>query len=92
MMHLSRYNRYMRTTLAIDDQLLATAKKRARERGQTLGEYVEDSLRRSLVSAAPANEGPSIPMFTRGTGMRPGIDPTSNRALFDALDASGDLS
>ncbi len=82
----------MRTTVAIDDKLLHAAKLRARQRGLTLGEYVEDSLRRNLVEREAAPAGPPIPVFTRGTGMRPGIDASSNRALFDALDASGDLS
>ena len=82
----------MRTTVAIDDKLLALAKRRATERGQTLGEYVEDSLRRNVLRGDAVSTTPQIPVFTRGTGMRPGIDASSNRALFDALDASGDLS
>lgn len=82
----------MRTTVAIDDKLLALAKRRASERGQTLGEYVEDSLRRSVVLSDAPSAMPEIPVFTRGNGLRSGIDAASNRALFDALDASGDLS
>jgi hypothetical protein len=82
----------MRTTVAIDDKLLALAKRRASERGQTLGEYVEDSLRRNVLLGDAVSTMPEIPVFTRGTGIRPGIDASSNRALFDALDASGDLS
>lgn len=82
----------MRTTLSIDDQLLDAAKKRARVTGITLGSYVEDALRRQLAERNERSVTPDIPVFTRGTGMRPGIDPASNRSLFDALDASGDLS
>jgi hypothetical protein len=82
----------MRTTVAIDDKLLALARHRAAERGQTLGQYVEESLRRNIVLNDAGSAMPVIPVFTRGTGMRLGIDPASNRALFDALDASGDLS
>ncbi len=82
----------MRTTLALDDRLLAAAKKRAMARGITLGEYVEESLRHSLVAPDAPRENPLIPVFTRGTGMRAGIDSTSNRALLDAIDASGDLA
>lgn len=82
----------MRTTVTIDEALLERAKKRAAQRGQTLGQYVEDAVRRDLL--APPNERvtPALPTFTRGTGLRPGLDPSSNRALFDALDASGDLA
>ncbi|MHA6694112.1 hypothetical protein [Homoserinimonas sp. A520] len=82
----------MRTTLSIDEALLERAKKRAAERGQTLGQYVEDAVRRDLVAPPQEKAAPALPTFTRGTGMRPGLDPSSNRALFDALDSSGDLA
>ncbi len=82
----------MRTTLAIDHALLDRAKKRAAERGQTLGQYVESAVRRDLLAPERPSTPPALPTFTRGTGLRPGLDPSSNRALFDALDASGDLS
>jgi uncharacterized protein (DUF1330 family) len=35
---------------------------------------------------ARMEEAPTIPVFRGGTGPRPGIDLTSNRALFEALD------
>lgn len=82
----------MRTTVSIDDSLLERAKKRASQRGLTLGQYVEDAVRRDLIAPPREQKAPTLPVFTRGTGMRPGIDSSSNRALFDALDASGDLS
>lgn len=82
----------MRTTLSIEDALLARAKKRAAQRGQTLGQYVESAVRKDLVAPEPTGSVPELPTFTRGTGMRPGIDASSNRALYDALDSSGDLT
>jgi hypothetical protein len=75
----------MRTTVSIDDNLLAEAKERARGRGQTLGQLLEDAIRREL-SASGDEEPPPVPVFTGGTGARPGIDLTSNRALRAALD------
>ena len=80
----------MRTTLAIDDRLLAAAKRRARQRGLTLGQFVEEALRAELV-AAPAATRLAIPVFTGGSGVRPGIDMTSNRALTEALDEGQSL-
>lgn len=82
----------MRTTLSIDDALLQRAKAKAAQRGQTLGQYVEDAVRRDLVAAPRDTSAVTLPLFTRGTGIRAGIDPASNRALYDALDASGDLA
>jgi Arc/MetJ family transcription regulator len=80
----------MRTTVAIDDAILARAKKRAASRGQTLGEYVESALRRELTIEATPRIVPELPVFVGGTGMRAGIDASSTRALFDALDADAD--
>jgi hypothetical protein len=81
----------MRTTVSISDELLAAAKRRARERGQTLGEVVDAALRRELATTAEPRARPPIPVFSGGTGQRPGIDLTSNRALHEALDEGLDL-
>ena len=75
----------MRTTLSIDDQLLAAAKEAARRRGYTRGELVEDALRRALSEPA-AGTGPQLPLFSRGTGPRPGVPLRSNRALLELLE------
>lgn len=77
--------------MSIDDRLLAAAKASAREAGQTLGEFVEESLRLRLATQ-PVKEAPALPVFTRGTGVAPGVDASSNRSLFDALDEAGDLA
>lgn len=76
----------MRTTVSISDELLAAAKRRARERGQTLGEVVDAALRRELAATAEPGDRPSVPVFEGGTGPRAGIDLSSNRALHEALD------
>lgn len=81
----------MRTTLAIADELLEIAKQRARERGQTLGGLVESALRRELSLGADPPAGPPIPVFRQGTGPRPGVDLSSNRALHELLDETLDL-
>ena len=76
----------MRTTVSISDELLMAAKNRARATGQTLGSVVEAALRRELATSASDSERPVVPVFRGGTGPRPGIDLTSNRALHEALD------
>jgi hypothetical protein len=76
----------MRTTISIHDELLASAKLRAKERGKTLSELVEDGLRRELaVRDEPAERVP-VPVFTGGNGPLPGVDLTSNRAIYELLD------
>ncbi|BBZ11002.1 ribbon-helix-helix protein, CopG family [Mycobacterium branderi] len=81
----------MRTTVSISDELLAAAKRRARERGQSLGAVIEDALRRELAAAPDSKPRPKVPIF-HGTGPRPGLELTSNRALAEVLDEGLDLN
>lgn len=81
----------MRTTVSISDDLLIAARRRGRERGQTLGEVIEAALRRELARPARPAERPPVPVFRDGTGPRPGIDLRSNRALHEALDEGLEL-
>lgn len=81
----------MRTTISIDDEVLASAREQARSRGQTLGQFVEDSLRRQLAATDRRGPRPVVPVYRGGTGPRPGLDLTSNRALFEALDEGLEL-
>jgi hypothetical protein len=81
----------MRTTVSISDELLAAAKRRARERGQTLGDVVDAALRRELAQPADLGERPAVPVFRGGNGPRPGIDLSSNRVLLEALDEGLEL-
>ena len=81
----------MRTTVSISDELLTAAKRLAQQRGQTLGEVIDTALRRELNVPAQRTERPSVPVFRAGTGPRPGLDLTSNRALHEALDERLDL-
>jgi hypothetical protein len=81
----------VRTTLSISDELLAAAKRRASERGQTLGAFVDSALQRELNDTPPPRAGPPVPVFRGGTGPRPGIDLSSNRALLEALDEDVEL-
>lgn len=76
----------MRTTLAIDDSLLGLAKRRARARGLTLGQYVEEALRQALARGPVTGPRPEVPVFSGGTGLRPGVDATSNRSLLESMD------
>ena len=76
----------MRTTLSIHDELLKSAKVRARERGITLGTLVEDALRRELTVKDEPEQRPPVPILRGGNGLRPGVDITSNRAIAELLD------
>jgi plasmid stability protein len=47
----------MRTTLSIEDGLHADARARAVRSGRTLGQVVEDALRRALRAEVPISSG-----------------------------------
>lgn len=81
----------MRTTVAIEDYLLASAKRRAREQDLTLGQLVERALRRELARTPLPAGRPEVPVFTAGAGPRPGVEVISNRAILEALDADRSL-
>lgn len=76
----------MRTTLAIDDAVLAAAKERAAVLGLTLGQLAERALQRELAHRAEDDALVPLPVSRQTGGPRPGIDLTSNRALYEALD------
>lgn len=78
----------MKTTLDIDDHLLADAKAHAARQRTTLTRLVEEGLhlrlqRRSVAARATK---PQLPVFKGRGGLRPGVDPTSNKALLEAAD------
>jgi hypothetical protein len=75
----------VRTTVSLDDGLLEAAKLRAQGENRTLGDLVEAALQAYLVRTTDVEVLP-LPVFTRGTGPRPGIDLRSNVAMFDAMD------
>ncbi len=75
----------MRTTISIDERLLAEARGRAHERRQTLGQLIEDAIRREL-GAAGATDRPPIPVVHGRGGPQPGLDLSSNRALLETVD------
>jgi hypothetical protein len=53
----------MRTTLEIDDDLLALAKQVARENGTTVGQVISTLARQSLVAQKPAKERNGVRLF-----------------------------
>lgn len=84
----------MRTTLDLNDALIARAKVEAARQGTTLTRLIEEGLALRL-DHDPAPSEPRPPfrlrVFEGGTGLRPDIDPSSNSALLAAADEEYDL-
>ena len=74
----------MRTTINIDEQVLATAKDEARLRGLTLGQYVERALQHERAAAADPTDDPELPIYEGE--FNAAIGEMSNRELQDFLD------
>lgn len=65
----------MRTTLELDDDLLATARQLAREKGVTLGQLISDLARQSLAAKAPVRIRNGVRLITpRPGGPRPDME------------------
>lgn len=75
----------MRTTIRIDDALLAEAKAVAARTGRSLTALVEDALRQSL-SSSQRRERRSVHLPVFDGRLRPGVDLDDSSALLDLLD------
>jgi hypothetical protein len=81
----------MRTTIAVDDILLDTAKRRSLEAHVSLASFIESALRDKLAASEIAEGEPEYrPIRTfKGKGLLPGVDLLDSRALGDAMDEIG---
>jgi hypothetical protein len=77
----------MKTTLDINDQLLADAKALAAQQRTSLTRLIEEGLQLRLrAQAAPARQRAArLPVFKGRGGLVAGVDPLSNKSLLDAL-------
>jgi hypothetical protein len=79
----------MRTTINVNDTLLADAKRLAQESGTTLTAVIEDALRERLArrrSASGGDDGFRLHTFT-GRGLQPGVDLDDSAGLLELMDA-----
>jgi len=81
----------MKTTLNIKDHLLIEAKAKAALERTSLTKLVERGLT-LVLRTAPGQPGKKIdlPVSKETGGLRPGIDPCSNKALFRAAEGNDD--
>ncbi len=84
----------MRTTIRLDDRLLADAKRHAAETGRTLTGLIEEALREVLARRhqrpvqRPVKERVKL-TTVGGTGAQPGVDLDDGAALLDLMDRDG---
>jgi len=77
----------MKTTLDIDDQLLADAKALAAQQRTSLTRLIEEGLHLRLRArpAAARHAKVALPLLKGRGGLAAGVDPLSNKGLLDAL-------
>jgi hypothetical protein len=79
----------MRTTVRLDDRVLAEAKKYAAETGRTLASVLEDALRETLARRSVRAKGrrPVRLRTVKGDGVRPGVDLDDTAALLALMES-----
>jgi hypothetical protein len=81
----------MRTTIRLDDDLLAETKERAARQGVTLAAVIEQALRESFSrhQKHPPNRPVNLPTWGHG-GLRPGVDLDDSASLLDLVERGDD--
>jgi len=78
----------MRTTIRLDEHLLAEAKQLALRNGRSLTAIIEDALREMLArqQQAAARRPVRLPTAS-GNGLQPGVDLDDSADLLDLMDS-----
>jgi Arc/MetJ family transcription regulator len=74
---------HMKTTLNIDDTVMADLKRESARQGRTMSELVETALRLLLRSSQKRSAVPDLPKFDGG---EPLVDLANRGTLYDAMD------
>ena len=74
---------HMKTTLNIDDTVMAQLKREAARQGRTMSELVETALRSLFQSRKKASDLPPLPMFNSGGAL---VDIADRDALYQAME------
>jgi Arc/MetJ family transcription regulator len=73
----------MKTTLNIDDTVMAELKREAARQGRTMSELVESALRLLLASRRKPGRIPALPKFRSGGAL---VDVADRDALYHAME------
>jgi Ribbon-helix-helix protein, copG family len=74
---------HMKTTLIIDDTVMARLKRESARTGRTMSELVETALRRMLQAKPDAVDLPPLPSFSSGGAL---VDIADREALYRAME------
>ena len=74
---------HMKTTLNIDDSVMAQLKREAARQGRTMSELVETALRLLFQSRRSRVDPPPLPTFKSGGSL---VDVADREALYQAME------
>ena len=78
----------MRTTVRLDEHLLAEARQYAAKSGRTLTAVLEDALRETLARRRAPGKRKSVHLRTmKGSGVRPGVDLDDTASLLELMES-----
>ena len=81
----------MRTTVRLEESLLAEAKRIAAAKGSTLTAVIENALRQSFAQQRLAVKRGKVRFTTSGKGgLQPGVDLDDSAALLDLMEQPHD--
>jgi hypothetical protein len=81
----------MRTTIRLDEDLLAQVKQTAARSGKTMTSVIEDALREMLARQQAAEARAPVRLTTvSGGGLQPGVDLDDSAALLALMEDPGD--
>jgi Ribbon-helix-helix protein, copG family len=81
--HIKRMVIWMKTTLNLDDSVMARLKQEAARRGCTMSELMESALRRLLTEKGAAAPLPALPSFKTGGAL---VEIADRDALYQAME------
>jgi hypothetical protein len=73
----------MKTTLNIDDRVMARLRQEAARTGKTMSELVETALRQLFKASRTPPELPPLPVFDTGGAL---VDVANREALYDRME------
>ena len=76
----------MKTTLDLDDALLAKAKSLAAQQRTSLTRLIEEGLQLRLRAQRVTAKPVRLPVYRGKGGLAPGLNGLSNKAMLDAAD------
>jgi hypothetical protein len=81
----------MRTTIRLDEDLLAQVKETAARSGKTMTSVIEDALREVLARQQTTEQRAPVRLTTvPGEGLQPGVDLDDSAALLALMEEPGD--